>query len=281
MGQEHRSGEYYLARLRAFIDSHDKLLFPHRHDFYQMVLLTQADGTHSIDFIPFEARAGQLYCMRPGQVHSWHYGPEAEGIILNFNEAFITAICHDPEFLQEFPMFTVETCVLQLDGNALERIGQLMETMLQEYEASPRPYRPDMLRGMLVQVLVEVARCMPEAGEISGSIHQQDMLRRFRQLIERHFKTHRLPKDYAEMLHLTPNHLNAVCKACTGMSAGALIRDRILLEAKRLLVNPQWSIAEIADQLDFKDNAYFSRFFRKYTEQTPEQFRRIGLSDKH
>ena len=278
MGQEHPGGEYYLARLRSFIDSHEKLVFPHRHDFYQVVLLTRADGAHAIDFVPFEAQEGQVYCMRPGQVHSWFYGPQAEGIILNFNEAFITAICHEPEFLREFPMFTVETCVLQPEGEVQGRIRQLMEKMYEEYSATQRPYRADLLRGLLVQLLVELARIMPQGSVAKGSTHQHDLLRRFKQLIELHFKNHHLPKAYAEMMHLTPNHLNAVCTACAGQSAGALIRDRILLEAKRLLVNPQWSVAEIADQLEFSDNAYFSRFFRKYTGQTPEQFRRSSLS---
>jgi AraC-like DNA-binding protein len=85
----------------------------------------------------------------------------------------------------------------------------------------------------------------------------------------------KLPKEYAEMLYITPNHLNALVNATIGKSAGTLIRDRILLEAKRMLVNSDQNVNEIAYQLQFEDNAYFSRFFKKYTDTSPEKFRQV------
>ena len=81
------------------------------------------------------------------------------------------------------------------------------------------------------------------------------------------------------MLHITPNHLNAVCTKVYGHSAGEHIRNRVMVEAKRLLVNmPGVTVAEIAYQLNFDDNAYFSRFFKKYAGETPEKFRKRRLS---
>ena len=76
------------------------------------------------------------------------------------------------------------------------------------------------------------------------------------------------------MLFITPNHLNALCKEHWGMQAGEVIRNRIILEAKRLLVNQQTSISEIAYTLNFKDNSYFSKFFKKSVGITPEEFRK-------
>jgi AraC family transcriptional regulator, transcriptional activator of pobA len=100
------------------------------------------------------------------------------------------------------------------------------------------------------------------------------LLRNFEKLVEQHYKEKKLPREYAEMLFVTPNHLNTMCTTTAGKSAGELIRERVLLEAKRLLVNSQLSIAEIGYQLSFEDNAYFSRFFKKYTATTPESFRK-------
>ncbi|RYZ32209.1 MAG: AraC family transcriptional regulator, partial [Sphingobacteriales bacterium] len=72
-------------------------------------------------------------------------------------------------------------------------------------------------------------------------------------------------------------HLNALCQDLLGKTAGELIRDRILLEAKRLLVNADISISEIAWQLNFADNSYFSKFFKKQAGTTPEAFRKSIL----
>ncbi len=98
-------------------------------------------------------------------------------------------------------------------------------------------------------------------------------MRQFEKLIEQHYREKHLPKAYAEMMFLTPNHLNALTNNVIGKSAGEIIRDRILLEAKRLLANSDLMINQIAEVLNFEDNAYFTRFFKKYLGITPEGFR--------
>jgi AraC-like DNA-binding protein len=100
------------------------------------------------------------------------------------------------------------------------------------------------------------------------------VLRNFQKLIDLHYKEKKLTKDYAALLYVTPNHLNALSKDVTGHSAGELIRNRVLLEAKRLLVNAEMNVSQIADELEFADNSYFSKFFKKYVGVTPEVFRK-------
>ena len=76
------------------------------------------------------------------------------------------------------------------------------------------------------------------------------------------------------MLFVTPNHLNLVCKEFLGQQAGEVIRNRILFEAIRLLLLPEWIVAEVAYTLTFTDNSYFKKFFTKIARVTPEEFRR-------
>jgi AraC-like DNA-binding protein len=103
------------------------------------------------------------------------------------------------------------------------------------------------------------------------------MLRKFLNLIENNVSILKFPSEYAELLYVTPNHLNAICKELIGKSAGEMIRDRIVLEAKRLMVNLDLSISEIAYELNFRDNSYFSKFFKKYAGITPEEFRILNV----
>jgi AraC-like DNA-binding protein len=100
------------------------------------------------------------------------------------------------------------------------------------------------------------------------------LFRNFQKLINQQYRTLRLPKEYAELLYITPNHLNALCREMVGKTAGDLIRDRVLLEAKRLLTNADMSITEIAYDLNFEDNSYFNRFFKKQVGKTPDNFRK-------
>lgn len=87
-----------------------------------------------------------------------------------------------------------------------------------------------------------------------------------------------MPKEYAALLYITPNHLNALCKDVLGLSAGEIIRNRVVLEAKRLLVNPGFSVGDVARELHFADVSYFVKFFKKYTDATPEVFRKTVLA---
>lgn len=82
------------------------------------------------------------------------------------------------------------------------------------------------------------------------------------------------PKFYADHLSVTPNYLNTLCKKVTGKTVGKIIRNRIILEAKRLLVNSEYTISQIAYDLYFEDNSYFTKFFKANTGLSPIEFRK-------
>ncbi len=278
LGADQCFTEFIVTRISDFLRTHPDLYFPHRHTFYQIVLFTKGGGTHSIDFQQFSVEPQQVYAMAPGQIHTWEFAPDTEGYIVNFNESFFTAICHDPHFVEGFPLFNAVSGlpVNLLDATCCGEVQALMERMLEESEQNWE-YKAEILRALLLQLIVVLSRRLPRLAHPQVSRHQLHVLRQFERLIEVHFRKKRLPREYAEMLHITPNHLNALVSAALGKSAGELIRERVLLEAKRLLVNSDWGISQIASDLNFEDNAYFARFFKKYTGVSPETFRAAYL----
>jgi len=274
LGSDQCFTEFLITRISDFMRLHDDLYFPHRHTFFQIALFTEGGGTHSIDFQKFQIVPHQMYAMRPGQIHTWEFEPDTDGYIINFNESFFTAICHNPNFVSEFPLFNTLSGkpANVLDAECCGEVHALMERMLNEFHTD-RHFKQEMLRGMLIQLMVVLSRQLPPVEHAHISRTQQSTLRNFERLIEEHFQEKRLPRDYAELLFITPNHLNALVNEAFGKSAGELIRDRVLLEAKRLLANSDLNISQIAAALNFEDNAYFTRFFKKYTSVSPEVFR--------
>jgi AraC family transcriptional activator of pobA len=97
-----------------------------------------------------------------------------------------------------------------------------------------------------------------------------------RGLLDQHFHQQRQLGFYAEKLAMTPDRLNDIVKRSTGVTAGHLIRQRVLTEAKRQLVFTNVAIHEIAYDLGFSDPSHFARFFRKQTGTTPQAFREQG-----
>lgn len=266
--------EIVVTRLGDFLRTHRNIQFPHRHDFYQIVLFTRGGGKHSIDFRQYEVRPHQVYYMAPGQIHTWDFDADTDGYLVNFNESFFTSICHNPHFIREFPLFShiSGTSVNTLDMTCCAEIEQTFAQMLEEFNQVGN-YKMDLLRGMLIIVLVRLSRVAPNTFKAGVSKHNLVLMRQFEQLIELHFREKHLPREYAGLMFVTPSHLNALVNNITGKSAGELIRERTLLEAKRLLANSDLMIGEIAGTLHFNDNAYFTRFFKKHLGTTPEGFR--------
>lgn len=275
LGADRCMTEIVVTRLRSFVNAHQDIQFPHRHDFYQIVLFTRGGGRHSIDFQPFEVQAHQVYYMAPGQIHTWNFDANTEGYLVNFNESFFTSICHNPNFVRDFPLFSSigSVSVNTLDMSCCAEVEQTFAQMLEEFEQKDKDFVQDILRGLLTVLLVRLSRAAPQTFKPGVSKHNLVLMRQFEKLIEQHFREKRLPKEYAELMFVTPNHLNALTNNVVGKSAGDLIRDRILLEAKRLLTNSDLLISQIAELLNFEDNAYFTRFFKKYLGVTPEYFR--------
>ena len=265
-----------IEHFRDYLEKHyQQLHHAHRHSFYHLVLFTKGAGSHTIDFVKYPVRVGQAYFMIPGQVHSWHFEGEVDGYIVHFNESLFTSFLQDGQYLERFHFFSgnSEDGVVELPSSVLEVVATLFDSMLAEV-ASGEAFQLDMIRMKLLEFFILVERA--DAGRAGQQFPPQklSLLRNFKQLIDKQFRQLKLPKEYAELLHVSPNHLNAVCQEMVGKTAGDLIRDRVVLEAKRLLVNADLGITQIAYELNFADGSYFTKFFRKYAGMTPEEFRK-------
>ena len=254
---------------------HRKLHIPHRHSFYHLVYFTTGAGYHTIDFNRFEVRPFQLYAMVPGQVHHWDFQGDVDGYVLNFSDSFFQSFLLRADYLENLPLFqgVAQDSVVDIPVSLREKVKELFEEMV-ALGGSINPITRDKLRVLALKLFLDVAGVQDIVRHAIPSSYNVTLLRNFQRLVDKHFVKLRLPKAYAALLYITPNHLNAICSDVFGLSAGEVIRNRVVLEAKRLLVNPQLTVSVVAGQLNFKDNSYFTKFFKKNTGTTPEQFRK-------
>ena len=131
------------------------------------------------------------------------------------------------------------------------------------------------MRGLLALIAIEVARLAASRARtgVVTLAPADATVEALCRLVEEHFRTQRLIGFYAGKLAITPDRLNDHVKRVSGVTAGHLIRQRVLTEAKRALVFTSQPIHEISDDLGFADPSHFARFFRKQTGTTPHEFR--------
>jgi len=264
-----------VSRFGQYERQHQHLHKAHRHSFYHFVFFTQGKGKQQIDFKTFDVKPNLIYFMVPGQVHSWNFESEPDGYLINFSASYFGSLLLKQEYLDKFSFFSgkPEQQVLVLDENTANKTAAIFESILKEGELA-EPFNDDLVKVLLLQLFIEVARTTKNAGDLKANPYNHTILKNFQHLIEENYTNLRLPKQYAELLYITPNHLNALCNDFLGTSAGKLIRDRIILEAKRLLINLDLRVVEIAEKLNFEDQSYFVKFFKKYEGLTPDRFRK-------
>jgi AraC family transcriptional activator of pobA len=271
-----KQNDLLVERFGAYLNRHEHSLHhSHRHSFFHLVLFTKGSGTHTIDFNQFKVQPYEIYFMIPGQVHSWHFQGEVDGYIINFSDSLFRSFLLNPNYLERFPFFSgiseESVCLLPIEVHG--KVTQLLEEIVAQTSNSSDG-GIDMIRLLLMQLFLVVENSCNVKNKKSAIQQKQVLLRNFRRLIDQHYLSIKLPKEYADLLYVTPNHLNALCQDLLGKTAGELIRDRILLEAKRLLTNANMTVTEIAYNLNFQDNSYFNRFFKKYVGVTPDEFRK-------
>ncbi|ABG60492.1 helix-turn-helix domain-containing protein [Cytophaga hutchinsonii] len=272
---ENKEDDILISRLSEYFLKYSNLHFPHRHSFYHLIFFTKGSGSHSIDFDRFDVQQYQIYFMIPGQVHTWEFEGEVEGYVVNFSTAFFQSFLLRPEYIETFSFFAGNTKdgVINLPKEKAGIVQTIFEELVEQSNAR-KDHRWDMIRVLLLKIFITIEQKNVEENKQDTTSYNYALLKNFQKLIEKNYKKLKLPMEYAELLYITPNHLNGLCKDYTGIAAGELIRNRIILEAKRMLINQHLSIAEIAYELNFKDNSYFTKFFKKQVGVTPEEFRK-------
>lgn len=270
-----------ISRFAPYLARHKNLSAAHRHSFYHLVLFTKGAGTHTIDFERFDVKPGQIYSMAPGQVHSWAFEGDIDGYVINFSARFFQSFFLNQAYIESFPFFRGDAAVsvVNLCEETYQKIKTLFEEIVSETEHRD-VFNADMARLLMMQVFIIINRASGLTVASEALSYNETLVRNFQRLVDEHYTRLKLPRDYAALLYITPNHLNAVCQDVLGFSAGEVVRNRLLLEAKRLLTNPKMNINEIALTLNFSDNSYFTKFFKKAENRTPEEFRKEILNTK-
>jgi AraC-like DNA-binding protein len=252
---------------------------PHRHDLYEVFWISEGQGTCWVDFQPYEIQPPMLVFIAPGQVHSWTLtGPFAGYILLFTNDFFATRSIDVSSRPLEIPLFEAPGAgpALSVVKDHAADFSQLLRKLESEFQTSQQD-QDVALHAYLRLLLIEAKRLTEK---LPGTNHKDEsaalLTKKFLQLVERNFLAIASVADYAEMLDVSANHLIETTKRTVGKPAGRIIRERVLLEAKRLLCYSDMSASDIAYHLSFEDPSYFSRFFKKYTGLCPMEFRNIS-----
>jgi AraC family transcriptional regulator, transcriptional activator of pobA len=249
-----------------------EFLIPHRKDHHLLVFVRRGTGRHWVDMTPYVLKKNALYFLQPGQVivkeestHVWSMG-----------------IAFTPEFLslQNVSLNTLPILQNQYNRHELQltpKDARVVDDTLQKIHAEylqPGEWQQRMLAALLVVLLTYLSRIYLEQFKGDDAIiMDKQLLAQFHATINERFRQLHEVSDYASILNISAGHLSDVVKNQSGKPAIKHIHDRLVMEARRMLLHTNQPLKEIAYDLGFSDASYFNRFFKRETGGTPADYR--------
>ncbi|WP_312902579.1 helix-turn-helix transcriptional regulator [Chryseobacterium taichungense] len=280
-GGRNTSDFYFSTLKKHLVVGHRYLEKPHRHDFYATILFTQGKGIHEIDFQKYDVSSGSLFFMSPGQIHSWELSSDIDGYIFFCSQDFYE-MHYVNQKLRSFPFFGSVHFPrkLQLEDEHLQEFISIIHHLENEYH-SQNLMKNGLILSLLSQIFIHSTRLfskdfdhLSSSAGLSYFKHYQD----FEDLLEENFTKEKSVAFYASAMNISPKHLNRIIQTVVQKTATDLITERVILEAKRMLIYLDESLVEIAFRLGYEEYSYFVRVFRKSSGMTPTQFIKIYKS---
>lgn len=247
----------------------------HLLTYFDITLIVEGEGWFRIDNNKYVVKTGDVLFTSPYRYREWSTKNILNGYALIFEKEFLLSFFNDPDFLNNISFFNQikqGTGRLRLSEDEYLQTNHLISEIRKEILSYTEKDK-HILRALLYQTLKYLDRIYRQKNKSDGTITMNRYVLRFMELVNHHVNQHHSVQYYADELCLTPNYLNELVKKETGLSAKQIIRDRLLTEAKKLLLYTKSSVTEIAEKLNFENPSYFIRFFRKHTNTTPLQFR--------
>lgn len=276
-----KSGERNLMYQVEVFDAnrHFQVTYPHRHDFYEVLYLSNGSGFHIIDSNKYEIKPPCIFFLSPGQAHRLEFSSDIDGFIFLFTAEFYLLNQSNKNKLLEFPFFfsvsqnSPPLVIKDKDDDVFIRtlfIRGCKETG--KYEESG-----EIIHSVLELILLTCSSLYPEELITVQKGKGQIIVKRFLKLIEENYQNNLSVTEYANMLAISPNHLTQMVKQITGKTSIGLLQEKLIAETKRLLIHTNLSVSEISDMMSFDDQSYFTKYFKNKVGITPNQYRKESL----
>lgn len=239
------------------------------------ILFIPENAIIQVDFQEIELKTDALLFINPNVVLK--PCETVSGQLMHFNKDFYCIEIHDKEVACDGILynnvFEIPFINLNTEQSAeVQRIIREIKTEMNDEDSTTE----EMLRILVKMIILKSTRIWKKQHQLADIEQQEDVqfLRKFSKLVEMHYKKLHTVADYADLLFITPKNLSKKIGLVSKKTPNEIIKNRIILESKRLLAHTSMTVKEIAYSLHYEDDAYFIRFFTKSTGISPITFRK-------
>lgn len=264
-------GKFFIVKVEEMFELIKLPIPPLRAINHSFIYLTSGEAIMKIGDKNYTIYKDQMLIVPAGQVFSFQNPDINTGYLCNFHNDILIGKYSNENIINEFDFLKIwGNPFIRLDKQSSEFILSIFKRLLIEYNENGIK-KLDIIQPYLITLLSEINRNYKPLFE-DNETKNLEITKKFMEVLFSNFKKIHLVKNYASLLFISPNHLNKCVKKTTGKSPTKWIDEILILEAKVLLYQSNYSISEVAFELGFYDQSYFSRFFKKYEGLTPLEF---------
>ncbi len=257
----------------------DNSYFDHlqRNNYYSLIWVTEGNGKLKTDFSEYNFEQNSLFAFSPYQPFMFSSNL-IKGIAIYFHSDFFCIHKHQTEVTCNGVLFNniYQIPFILVDETLQNTLNKIIEQIKSEMQ-NPGLAQYELLISFMKIFLISASRSktqqQPQAIQSKEGNKEPVILQNLKEAIEKDFKSKHTPKDYAVLLNISPNALAKITKNHFNKTLTNLITERIIIEAKRELYLTNKSIKEVAYELGYDDEYYFSRFFKKNVNISPQVYR--------
>jgi len=253
----------------------------HSHEFLEIIYFELGGGQYQHENRVWDVAAGDLFLTAPYETHNASKLTTAQGWMILFTAASVNPTDPEPSsylrwissplFLPFTKTFGSEYSHINIAETTRPQWSQRFQALNGELTQKPFGYR-EMARSLLTQTLIDIAR-LTIAKSDCFPIHAPPLLSDMFDFIEHHYKQTISLADLAKATNLSPSYLSASVRKLTGRTVVEWIRERRMAEARRLLLETDDDIVQIAETIGYQEVTYFIRQFRQFHRETPQAWR--------
>ena len=247
----------------------------HIVEFYIIIFVTAGVGKHTIDFTDFQLEKGSILTIRKDQLHKFYKSGHLKGDMLLFTDDFLVSYLEKLEAIKAMQLFNEQLGVpkIQLSLADFETLAEIVERIKNEYFNVNDEYSQGIIRSELHILITKLFRIKSHGNQIITSKKYLEEFIEFQKLVETNWVSKKSVKEYAQMMAMSTKTLNNISQFIINKTAKDFIKEIGITQIKRLLINTDLSIKEVAYQSGFEETTNFFKFFKREMQMTPEQYR--------
>ncbi|MBO0938266.1 helix-turn-helix domain-containing protein [Fibrella sp. HMF5335] len=269
----------HIERIEARSLQHKWLIKPHIHaQLFQLFCIETGSGTLYTERGDLLFTSPCLLQIPDNTLHGFNYSANTTGMVLTLSSAFVQQVVSSLPFLDSGHN-DLHIIALQTNKTWFTYLKMIL-IRLSDEATDNLPGRSTVINSLLTALLTDLFRYVNGHHTVDTTNRNRSLtlFQQFQQSIRRSRNPQKNISQYADEQHITAIHLNRVCRNLVGKTAMQVVYDYFLTEARGYLTHTDFTVAEIAYQLNFGDAAYFSRLFKKYVGLSPKAFRRNGVA---